>query len=93
MIVLAVQHERGPRNSTIRRQVAMYLKESTEFAGTGTLVPGGGMLPFAARPPFLPPGLITATPEGVPVISTAALEHLPAPLQGVLLQPTPKVRI
>lgn len=24
----AVQHERGPRNSTIRRQVALYLKES-----------------------------------------------------------------
>lgn len=25
----AVQHERGPRNSTIRRQVALYLKESS----------------------------------------------------------------
>ena len=28
---LAVQHERGPRNSTIRRQMAMLLKESNEF--------------------------------------------------------------
>ncbi|KAL5010457.1 hypothetical protein ScPMuIL_012762 [Solemya velum] len=27
----AVQHERGPRNSTIRRQVAMYLKENGEM--------------------------------------------------------------
>lgn len=28
----AVQHERGPRNSTIRRQVALYLKESAAVA-------------------------------------------------------------
>lgn len=28
----AVQHERGPRNSTIRRQVAMYLRETSELA-------------------------------------------------------------
>ncbi|XP_070191384.1 nuclear receptor subfamily 2 group E member 1-like isoform X2 [Littorina saxatilis] len=28
-----VQHERGPRNSTIRRQVAMYLKETSELGG------------------------------------------------------------
>jgi hypothetical protein len=28
----AVQHERGPRNSTIRRQVALYLKESAAAA-------------------------------------------------------------
>ncbi|GFN89884.1 nuclear receptor subfamily 2 group e member 1 [Plakobranchus ocellatus] len=38
----AVQHERGPRNSTIRRQVAMYLKESSEY---------GSVL---ASPPFRP---------------------------------------
>ncbi|CAG5127297.1 unnamed protein product [Candidula unifasciata] len=29
----AVQHERGPRNSTIRRQVAMFIKESVEWGG------------------------------------------------------------
>ncbi|XP_042147344.1 nuclear receptor subfamily 2 group E member 1 [Ixodes scapularis] len=29
----AVQHERGPRNSTLRRQVALYLKEATSAAG------------------------------------------------------------
>ena len=28
---LAVQHERGPRNSTLRRQVAMYLKETSDL--------------------------------------------------------------
>lgn len=31
-ILIAVQHERGPRNSTIRRQVAMYLRETSELA-------------------------------------------------------------
>lgn len=29
--VLAVQHERGPRNSTIRRQMALLLKESSDL--------------------------------------------------------------
>lgn len=28
---LAVQHERGPRNSTIRRQMALLLKESSDI--------------------------------------------------------------
>jgi len=27
----AVQHERGPRNSTIRKQMALLLKESQDF--------------------------------------------------------------
>lgn len=37
----AVQHERGPRNSTIRRQVALYLKDSpTErFCLQSSLIP------------------------------------------------------
>ena len=30
----AVQHERGPRNSTIRKQMAMLLKESTDLLTT-----------------------------------------------------------
>ena len=29
--LLAVQHERGPRNSTIRRQMALLLKESSDL--------------------------------------------------------------
>ena len=32
----AVQHERGPRNSTIRRQVAQYLKESAASLSSPT---------------------------------------------------------
>ncbi|XP_076445529.1 nuclear receptor subfamily 2 group E member 1-like [Babylonia areolata] len=47
----AVQHERGPRNSTIRRQVAMYLKETSELGGA-ILAPHHHH-PF--RSPFLPP--------------------------------------
>lgn len=30
-VYLAVQHERGPRNSTIRRQMALLLKESSDL--------------------------------------------------------------
>ncbi len=80
----AVQHERGPRNSTIRRQVAMYLKETSELSAA--------MIPPQFRPPFFP-GMIA--PEGSPIPAmTPSLEHLPAlpnGLNGVLLQPTPKV--
>jgi hypothetical protein len=34
----AVQHERGPRNSTIRRQVAQYLKESAASLSSPTVL-------------------------------------------------------
>lgn len=43
----AVQHERGPRNSTLRRQVAMYLKEAGLRPGA-LICPGG---PSAAVTP------------------------------------------
>ncbi|ESO85739.1 hypothetical protein LOTGIDRAFT_130367, partial [Lottia gigantea] len=46
----AVQHERGPRNSTIRRQVAMYLKETSEM--------GGLIASHPFRNPLLPPGFV-----------------------------------
>ncbi|KAF6035680.1 tll [Bugula neritina] len=42
----AVQHERGPRNSTIRRQVAMYLRETSELASA---------ISSASVPPYRPP--------------------------------------
>lgn len=62
--VAAVQHERGPRNSTLRRQVALYLKEAagdaTASAGSTSLVsvrPSG--LPLGLHPAFLRPGPCT----------------------------------
>ncbi|CAF4541229.1 unnamed protein product, partial [Didymodactylos carnosus] len=36
---LAVQHERGPRNSTIRRQMALLLKESSDLINAYHTVP------------------------------------------------------
>ena len=61
----AVQHERGPRNSTIRRQVAQYLKESAASLSSPSVllghppnVPTGRLpnpLPHLPRPqPLLP---------------------------------------
>lgn len=44
----AVQHERGPRNSTIRRQVAQYLKESAASLSSPSVLLG--------HPPTVPTG-------------------------------------
>ena len=76
--ISAVQHERGPRNSTIRRQVAMYLKETNEMSAAARV-------PVHFRSPYF--GGILGMNEG---ITHCAAE--PAKLQlGVLCQPTPKV--
>ena len=85
-----MQHERGPRNSTIRRQVAMYLKETSEL---------NAMAAHAAafRPPYLPGmvGIPAPAPvppsESIPPVSAAAEtpSHLPA---GLVCHPTPKVK-
>ncbi|KAK3098201.1 hypothetical protein FSP39_017141 [Pinctada imbricata] len=77
----AVQHERGPRNSTIRRQVAMYLKETRDY---GALV---------AQSPFRPPYLTGC--YGIEHMADAfAMSPLepssPVSPTGVLCQPTPK---
>lgn len=78
----AVQHERGPRNSTIRRQVAMYLKETRDYGA------------FVAQAPFRPPYLpscygIDPMANGVDIGSVTP----PSPVSpGILCQPTPKVR-
>ncbi|XP_013417773.1 nuclear receptor subfamily 2 group E member 1 [Lingula anatina] len=87
----AVQHERGPRNSTIRRQVAMYLKEQSEL----------GML---ASNPFRPPyinAVMGLSPSEMPVegisISTGSspfeASHpglLPSLTSRMICHPIPK---
>lgn len=65
----AVQHERGPRNSTIRKQMAMFINKDqairhheTFFMGSSAMVPPMGMdltipritNPFLTPPPYLP---------------------------------------
>ncbi|GAB1607775.1 photoreceptor-specific nuclear receptor-like [Argonauta hians] len=76
----AVQHERGPRNSTIRRQVAMYLKETSELASS---LPSN---PFRSH--FLPP-IVPFEPanDGVTVSAVEASSQV---TNGVICQPTPK---
>ena len=90
----AVQHERGPRNSTIRRQVAMYLKETSEL---GTV-----LAPHPFRSPFLPAaylpfehvndGITVSAVETVtsPTAVAAATSASP-PANGIIAQPLPKV--
>ena len=57
VLVVAVQHERGPRNSTIRRQMALYLKEAADYNATMGAF-GGAPHPYMNHlppPPFYSP--------------------------------------
>ncbi|XP_076356834.1 nuclear receptor subfamily 2 group E member tailless [Tachypleus tridentatus] len=61
----AVQHERGPRNSTIRRQVAMYFKET---AGTELM----STPPFSSHPAFTSLITVASDAPGPTAITTTA---------------------
>nr|VZI36726.1 unnamed protein product [Spirometra erinaceieuropaei] len=55
----AVQHERGPRNSTLRRQVAMYMRERESVHSSARPPIAEPLSPFASSParhPFLATG-------------------------------------
>ncbi|KAL8566972.1 hypothetical protein ACOMHN_059772 [Nucella lapillus] len=95
----AVQHERGPRNSTIRRQVAMYLKETSEL-GT-VLAPHPFRSPFLPHVAYLPSfdhvtdaitvsAVDTMTSPSAVVAAAAASSSPPAGPNGVIMQPLPK---
>lgn len=72
LLVVAVQHERGPRNSTIRRQVAMYLRETTELASAISASQPFSH-PLRHGPPHLPPNMYQ--------LAAAAAVSLPPPSQ------------
>lgn len=63
----AVQHERGPRNSTIRRQVAQYLKESAASLSSTSVLLGH---PANVSPTRVPP-LLNHLPRPQPIIPQA----------------------
>ncbi|ELU12704.1 hypothetical protein CAPTEDRAFT_226190 [Capitella teleta] len=90
----AVQHERGPRNSTIRRQVAIYLKETSELSASMAAAHA-----VAFRPPYLP-GLVGMPPHAPPAqpptpegphgaLSPIEAARIPTSM-GLLCHPTPK---
>lgn len=80
----AVQHERGPRTSTIRKQVALYFRGHKEESG------GAPHFPAAALPA---PAFFTAVsqlePHGLELAAVTGTPERQA-LVG-LAQPTPKV--
>ncbi|KAF4526609.1 hypothetical protein B566_EDAN006424 [Ephemera danica] len=76
----AVQHERGPRNSTLRRQMCLYFKDSNSPPAT----PGSPPMQPAALPP-LPP---TPTAPSTSVLDLA----LPKP-PATLEEPPPSSRL
>ncbi|KAH3724370.1 hypothetical protein DPMN_050186, partial [Dreissena polymorpha] len=97
----AVQHERGPRNSTIRRQVAMYLKETSELSSLW----GAGPIPSPYMPGFytferLNDGITVSavdspsaslSPMTSPLVSPLASPLTPTAVSpGIICQPTPK---
>ncbi|TNM94897.1 hypothetical protein fugu_017656 [Takifugu bimaculatus] len=55
----AVQHERGPRTSTIRKQVALYFRGHKEVNGSAAHFPGSSL----SRPSFFHHGRATGTPQ------------------------------
>lgn len=80
----AVQHERGPRTSTIRKQVALYFRGHKEDNGAAAHFPSAALPApafFTAVTQLEPHGLelaaVSATPERQTLVSLA--------------QPTPKV--
>ncbi|XP_041463679.1 LOW QUALITY PROTEIN: nuclear receptor subfamily 2 group E member 1-like [Lytechinus variegatus] len=85
----AVQHERGPRNSTIKKQMALYLKETAAAAAAaaaGDLPPPhlpNGYLPGPAFfHPFLsvePYPSIIVSPADYPTFSPQAIPFYPTP--------------
>lgn len=79
-----MQHERGPRTSTIRKQVALYFRGHKEESG------GAPHFPAAALPA---PAFFTAVsqlePHGLELAAVAGTPERQA-LVG-LAQPTPKV--
>ncbi|KAL3244083.1 hypothetical protein MRX96_047323 [Rhipicephalus microplus] len=71
----AVQHERGPRNSTIRRQVALYLKEGHRPTGFGLPVPSAALSPGAAAGVLSAAGAAAAAAAAASVGSPFAALH------------------
>ncbi|OWF42760.1 nuclear receptor subfamily 2 group E member 1-like [Mizuhopecten yessoensis] len=78
----AVQHERGPRSSTLRRQVAMYLRESSELSSMMASTP----LP----PPYFPGGYYLKPVCDSISIPVSAHEHPILSHPGMIIQPTPR---
>ena len=88
--ITAVQHERGPRNSTIRKQMAMYLKESAAVteAAAHPLIAGYPhhvplLSPMIGAEPFTP---ILISASDTPVTGAAMTPPFPC-------YPTPKVSL
>lgn len=80
----AVQHERGPRTSTIRKQVALYFRGHKEVNGSAAHFPGSSL----PGPPFFT--TVTQLEPHNLDLSTVATTPERQAIVG-LAQPTPKV--
>uniref|UniRef100_A0A4W5RJ45 Nuclear receptor subfamily 2, group E, member 1 n=1 Tax=Hucho hucho TaxID=62062 RepID=A0A4W5RJ45_9TELE len=79
----AVQHERGPRTSTIRKQVALYFRGHKEVNGSSTHFPGSSL----PGPPFFTT-VTQLEPHNLEMSTVASTPERQA-IVG-LAQPTPK---
>lgn len=82
----AVQHERGPRNSTIRRQVALYLKESAAAAAVVSMASTTSSMLHHHHHHATSSISPTALTSRLGLPSLSSLNHLPRP--QALLPPT-----
>lgn len=60
-VTTAVQHERGPRNSTLRRQMSLYFKESSITSESPPPHPPPPSSSPPPPPPIQPPSSVTST--------------------------------
>jgi nuclear receptor subfamily 2 group E member 1 len=87
----AVQHERGPRNSTLRKQMAMFINKDAAirhheafFMAPPTMIPTLGLdlsvpritNPFLTPPPYLPNFSSSSSPPST-ITSTPPPQHTP----------------
>lgn len=81
----AVQHERGPRTSTIRKQVALYFRGHKEVSGSAA--------PFPATSLPGPPFFTTVSQLDTHSLELNTVASTPERQQTMvgLAQPTPKV--
>ncbi|KAJ8737935.1 hypothetical protein PYW08_000530 [Mythimna loreyi] len=83
----AVQHERGPRNSTIRRQMALFMKDSPPRTDVGGPIPPPLNLTLPKHNMIPPPAMPIYSPYTYPILFENPVTARPPPPSPTVLNP------
>ncbi|KAJ8736855.1 hypothetical protein PYW07_000126 [Mythimna separata] len=83
----AVQHERGPRNSTIRRQMALFMKDSPPRVESGGPIPPPLNLTLPKHNLIPPPAMPIYNPYSYPLLFESPVTSRPPPPSPTVLNP------